>query len=1095
MHRLLRTAALICVLWPAVGLCWDTAALLPPGETQGPVLAERVRLLPDGGAWVGGSNGELIRLSGGRAIRAEHPSWFGIQRTSSLADTTADGGALVHGEDCRVLRYTAEGRVRWRSAPACLMTAIAASDDTSWGVLISQDYSTPPVLRHLAADGTELPLPTETLLQLAPSLVDPSRSLFRAPDGGVLHAGAILTEAGLVQVRVLRLDSTGRVLWRWQSDGGWAGAQATAAPDGGLLVSGCVISPGNECGILQIVRLSPEGQVRWFNRTLPVDFTVALSPIATRDGGAAVLTGSRTTEERVVVRLASDGHIAWQQAVGALFNHPFLGESDDGGIIVAGVGPLSFDERGLRFVSLDADGRTRADRYLVSATPMTDGNTLLLANPTPPRLVQIDKFGESVPIEQANAGVTTEMDYGASASGSDGSEFVLAVDRRASYRRPSPHFTLSRVGADGRIAWQRDTADEVVSAQLSANAQRVCSATQRARTTAEGYGARAGIAECFDAATGATLWSREFTNSARGAHALAVLRDNRMVIAYGGEMMHTVQVLDTDGRPQQTTYGHLSPVQIATSPNGHMAIILNSDSFNTDSVAVYGPDAQQRYVISKSVLNLTRGPIAIAVSDDAAIATYGLASISDFPASAVAGAVYSTDPLTQRSWQTVLPPLQDNGWTAKLAFAGNTLLVAQRRDREDNDTFPDMRTAATRLVALDRAGGSVRWQQDSINVSALRHAMAPSADGNRLVSVHGDRYRLRVEQYDWRTGERVYEGWRDCAALECDPVRLVNGSDGRSRLISRVQTAENGSGVAVYTERGFDTPPTATRLDQPGIAGAWWSPYANGEGIAFDWLPASRTLFAAWFTYAPESGNHPSKLRWYTLQANQVDLQTTTLELPILETAGSNFDAGPPVAPQRVGTARVTFSDCSNATLQYAFDAPANAARSGTITLSRLSPATQPCLLADGTTRPADGARPPAQGFDARQSGTWFEAATPGQGLQFTVQPNGVFFAPWFTFDRDGSGNDPARQHWFTLQGNLAEARDGVAELVVVQTIGGAFDREATYNAYAVGSATLRMLGCDRATLDYRFDDRATTGPYASLTGTLDLARAGGCAP
>jgi len=1095
MQRLLRIAALICGLWPAVGLGWDTAALLPPGEMQPPAPAEAVRLLPDGGAWISGWNGELVRVSGGRAIRAEHPSWFGVQRTSHLADTTADGGALVYGEDCRVLRYSAEGRVRWRSAPACLMTALAATDDSSWGALVSQDYFAPAVLRHLAADGTELPLPPETLLQLAPSLVEPNKSLFRAPDGGVLHAGAIRGESGLAQVRVVRLDSTGRVLWRWQSEGGWAGAQATATPDGGLLVSGCVPSPGAECGILQIVRLSPEGQVRWFNRTLPVDFTVALSPIATSDGGAAILTGTRNVDERVVVRLASDGRIAWQQPVGALFNHPVLGEADDGGIIAAGVGLLSFDERGLRFVSLDPEGRTRADRYLVSAKPITDGNTLLLANPTPPRLVKIDKFGESVLIEQGNASLPTEMDYAASASGSDGSEFVLAVDRHASYDRLSPHFTLSKVGPDGRFAWQRDTADEVVSAQISANAQRVCSVTLRSRITAEGYGARAGIAECFDAATGATLWSREVTSSARGASALAVLRDNRVVIVFGGDMMHTVQLLDTDGRPQQTTYGHLSPVQIATSPNGHMAIILNSDSFNADSIVVYGPDAQQRYLLSKSVLNFAPRPLAITVSDDAAMAAYGFDSVSDIPGAALAGAVYTTDPVTQRSWRTVLPPLQDNGGNAKLAFAGNTLLLAQRRDREGSDTFPEMRTAATRLTALDRAGGSVRWQQDSINVSVLRHAMAPSADGNRLVSVHGDRYRLRVEQYDWRTGTRVYEGWRDCAALECDPVRLVNGSDGRSRLVSRVQTAENGSGVAVYTERGFDTPPTATRLDQTGIAGAWWSPYANGEGIVFDWLPASRTVFAAWFTYAPESGNHPSQLRWYTLQANQVDVQATTLELPILETAGGNFDAGPAVAPQRVGTARVTFSDCRNATLQYSFDAPANAARSGTITLSRLSPATQPCLLADGTTQPADSAQPPANGFDARQSGTWFEAATPGQGLQFTVQPNGVFFAPWFTFDRDGAANDPTRQHWFTLQGNLAEARDGAAELVIVQTIGGAFDREATYNAYAVGSAALRMLGCDRATLDYRFDDRATTGPYRSLTGTLDLTRASGCAP
>jgi hypothetical protein len=39
------------------------------------------------------------------------------------------------------------------------------------------------------------------------------------------------------------------------------------------------------------------------------------------------------------------------------------------------------------------------------------------------------------------------------------------------------------------------------------------------------------------------------------------------------------------------------------------------------------------------------------------------------------------------------------------------------------------------------------------------------------------------------------------------------------------------------------------------------------------------------------------------------------------------------------------------------------------------------------------------------------------------------------------------------------------------------------------------MQGCDRAELDYRFDDTSGAGTFRARNGTLRLARAGGCAP
>ena len=280
------------------------------------------------------------------------------------------------------------------------------------------------------------------------------------------------------------------------------------------------------------------------------------------------------------------------------------------------------------------------------------------------------------------------------------------------------------------------------------------------------------------------------------------------------------------------------------------------------------------------------------------------------------------------------------------------------------------------------------------------------------------------------------------------------------------------------------------RIDQPGIAGAWWSPYANGEGLVIDYLPASRTFFAPWFTFSRTGGNDPAGQRWYVVQGS-VPANARTVELPITESAGGNFDAGPTVQARIVGKAMLSFTDCNNGTMHYAFDAATNGAASGTITLSRLAPATESCVLADGSTQSIAAA--PANGFDARMSGSWFEQATSGQGLQFVVQPGGVFFAPWFTFDPAGPSDDPGRQRWFTIQGNLANARNGVVQAPIVQTIGGAFDSVPTNNMTIVGQATVTFGGCDSAKVDYRFDDTESAGAMRALAGTTELIKIGGC--
>jgi hypothetical protein len=118
--------------------------------------------------------------------------------------------------------------------------------------------------------------------------------------------------------------------------------------------------------------------------------------------------------------------------------------------------------------------------------------------------------------------------------------------------------------------------------------------------------------------------------------------------------------------------------------------------------------------------------------------------------------------------------------------------------------------------------------------------------------------------------------------------------------------------------------------------------------------------------------------------------------------------------------------------------------------------------------------------------------------LQLTIIPagngwNGLVFGAWFTFDPAGQSDDPIHQHWFTLQGDLANATNGNVTLPLYRIIGGPFDGAPTQNFSQVGHATLTMQACDSAQLDYQFDASEAAHAFAGLAGTSHLVKIGGC--
>jgi len=123
------------------------------------------------------------------------------------------------------------------------------------------------------------------------------------------------------------------------------------------------------------------------------------------------------------------------------------------------------------------------------------------------------------------------------------------------------------------------------------------------------------------------------------------------------------------------------------------------------------------------------------------------------------------------------------------------------------------------------------------------------------------------------------------------------------------------------------------------LSGNWYDPSTSGQGLIVEVNPVTPVMFFAWYTYAANGASLGiAGQRWFTAQGaynNGARSMTATL----YETSGGVFDA-PTLASQAtnaVGTATLSFSSCSAATLSYAFGTGSNAGKQGSIALSRVA--------------------------------------------------------------------------------------------------------------------------------------------------------------
>jgi hypothetical protein len=158
-------------------------------------------------------------------------------------------------------------------------------------------------------------------------------------------------------------------------------------------------------------------------------------------------------------------------------------------------------------------------------------------------------------------------------------------------------------------------------------------------------------------------------------------------------------------------------------------------------------------------------------------------------------------------------------------------------------------------------------------------------------------------------------------------------------------------------------------------------------------------------------------------------------------------------------------------------------------------PATPKNFAGDSATLTAS--TPPSLDLDQHGlTGSWFEPATSGQGLEVEFFPD--FVAPgtalvagaWFTFDVAPAGGVD-RQRWYTFGGNGVRGAANVP-VTIFRNVDGNFDAPPMTNPTVVGSGTLGFTDCMNGTFAYQLDDgRTGTIPITRITPNVTCVAQG----
>lgn len=396
--------------------------------------------------------------------------------------------------------------------------------------------------------------------------------------------------------------------------------------------------------------------------------------------------------------------------------------------------------------------------------------------------------------------------------------------------------------------------------------------------------------------------------------------------------------------------------------------------------------------------------------------------------------------------------------------SSNGVLLLQRRT--------DDRGAYSGVATLLDAQLVHRGEQPFSNASVAR--LQPARDGLARF-IQSTLSALAVSQFDPATGQ---PSERRALPIQTTDGRFSVDLDGVVRAMSfDAALGRDVLRVSRPTSNAFAGP-----IRQSALTGAWFNPASTGQGLLLQLLNGD-VLFGAWHTFAPEGGNALSRQQWFTVSA-EVSNERGRIRMPIYRNAQGRFDADGVTPAEAVGSAELVFTSCDHLEFWYRIGQ-----ETGVFPLQRLTPRTQSCN--DGTTTQPALDAPKGLAID----GAWLDPDQSGQGFTFntTGARFGSFLAGWFTYDTEGSVDDDAAQHWFTLQGPTPTQYGQSVPVRIHRTTGGSRRGEPTINAHQVGTALFTVEDCAHATLEYAFDGSAVAGPFANRNRAIPLTRLGHC--
>jgi len=189
-----------------------------------------------------------------------------------------------------------------------------------------------------------------------------------APDGDIIAAGYTEKLGTNGDVWVLRFDGNGTLKWqKTYGSSEWDEAIATAvAPNGDAIVAGYTASFGGEVHHAWLLRLGPDGNVRW-QRMYGNEYTHIASAVAVAPDGDIVIAGYTNAPTHGgpgdvwVARLDPDGNIRWQITYGRKYEEDAsaVAIAPNGDAVVVGLVETDTGDHDLLVLRLDSEGNLR----------------------------------------------------------------------------------------------------------------------------------------------------------------------------------------------------------------------------------------------------------------------------------------------------------------------------------------------------------------------------------------------------------------------------------------------------------------------------------------------------------------------------------------------------------------------------------------------------------------------------------------------------------------------------------------------------------------------------------------------------------------